>query len=72
MKTIVQFNVVKYTKYKWPVINFRGVVPTRNRNGDVVHMAYEAKSITQLLELLNKMYPGIDYDIPDEIFTIIY
>lgn len=72
MKTIVQFNVVHYTKYKTPVTNFRGVVPTRNKNGNIVNMAFEASSIRKLFELLYKMYPGIDFDIPDEIDTIFY
>lgn len=67
----VSLNVVEYRRYPTPVIQYRACVLTVGNNG-IINMCFEAKSWDKLFELLDKMYPGIEFDMPDEIVTLIY
>lgn len=62
------FHVVIYTKYPEPVTNYRVTVP-RPKN---INMIFESKSWVGLFKLIESIYPGLKYELPDEIDTITY
>lgn len=62
------FHVVKYTKYPVTVVQYRVTIPRDNG----INLMFEAVSWSKLFDLIESFYPGLKYEIPDEIETITY
>lgn len=68
LQPIVTLVVVEYQAYLPASINYRAEVD----QGTGCTMRYEQSSWSDLFALLDKLYPGIEYEMPDEIDTIRY
>ena len=62
------FNIIEYHGYPIMKTNYRVSLPRPSGN---IHI-FESDTWAGIFALIDNMYPGIEYAMPDEIFTIKY